>query len=84
MSRGSRDAQEVLEQIRHVINHLKDKDRALKREVESLKVVETGSDDDKISKAKLEIAKLIGENTTLQNELQITKENLSKLQKEQQ
>ena len=80
MSGQSRGAQDVLDEIRHVIMHLKEKDRALKHQVESLSALGTGSDDERIRNANAEITRLNLQKSKLQTDLETMKTNVISLE----
>jgi len=68
MSVESRSARDILNEIRGVINHLKQKDRTLNDELTILRSVNSGTDEEQKQKALAEITRLSGENTKLQQQ----------------
>jgi len=68
MSRGSRNAREVLDEIRHVIMHLEEKDRKLQSELKMLKLFSNSDESDPLAKARDELMILNSEISRLKNE----------------
>ena len=82
MSGGSRDARAVLDEIRHVINHLENKDRKLQSELNMLKRLSTGDESDPLVKTRGELMNLNSKNSDLQTELQREKSKFAALEAE--
>ena len=79
MSRGSRGASDVLAQIRSVITHLEKKDRKLNDELQSLRLIGSGSESDQIKNAQAEITRLSSQKSKLTADLEESKTSYTRI-----